>query len=318
MTKTLGIDEVGRGAWAGPMVVGAVILGSATIAGLKDSKKLTAKQREKLAYDIKNQAAAVATGWVTSGEIDALGLSAALKLAARRAVAKIETDFDEMIIDGTIKLVDDPRAVTLPKADGLVQAVSAASIVAKVARDMYMAKLADKYPQYGFEKHVGYGTAQHRTALDKHGTCSEHRRSFAPIKTYSNDLSAEGFNPYAKEGRKNTTKVGLSAEDVAAEYLVDRGHIILERNWKTKICEIDIVSQKEDGIYFTEVKYRGSDRGGGGIEAIDSQKERQMRFAAEVYLEFNEQFKRHSAFLSALSLTNKPPQVEHYIPNIDD
>lgn len=193
----LGIDEVGRGPWAGPMVVGAVVLGDAEIEGLDDSKKLSEKKREKLAYEIKEKAAAVATGWVTSHEIDELGLGEALKLAARRAVEKIDVEYDKIIIDGTIKLVDGENVVTLPKADSLILEVSAASIVAKVARDMYMKKLGEKYPDYGFEKHVGYGTKAHKLALDKFGAISEHRRSFRPVAKVlgldDKDLSKKKF-----------------------------------------------------------------------------------------------------------------------------
>jgi ribonuclease HII len=312
MTKTLGIDEVGRGPWAGPMVVGACVLGSAEIDGLDDSKKLSAKKREKLAHEIKEKAACVATGWVTSGEIDEMGLSPALKLAARRAVAKIDVDYDEIIIDGTIKLIDDPRVITLPKADGLIKSVSAASIVAKVARDMYMTKLAEKYPNYGFDHHMGYGTAQHQDALQKHGPCPEHRKSFAPVAQLQ-----QGPSLLQKKRQRLTGAIGRRAEDAAAEFLQDKGHTIVDRNWKTKVCEIDIISQIEDEIYFTEVKYRGSDGGGDGLEVIDERKESQMRFAAKVYLEFNEQHQQLQPTISAIALTGEPPKVEAYVPNID-
>jgi ribonuclease HII len=334
------------------MVVGACVLGSAEIDGLDDSKKLSAKKREKLAYEIKDKAACVATGWVTAGEIDDMGLAAALKLAARRAVAKIDVDYDEIIIDGTIKLINDARVVTLPKADGLIKSVSAASIVAKVARDMYMTKLAEKYPEYGFDKHMGYGTAKHRMALEKYGICPEHRKSFAPVaaviasgaKQSSNNVipgltrnpdksrmdsgSEAGMTAQSGKSPRNdatngtakdrtSTEIGNSAEDAAAEYLVGLGHEILVRNWKTKTCEIDIVSVLGDELYFTEVKYRRNHRAGGGIDAIDAKKELRMRFAAKVYLEFNELDDKTPAILSAISLTGNPPKVETYVPNID-
>jgi Ribonuclease HII len=305
----LGIDEVGRGPWAGPMVVGACVLGNEEIGGLNDSKKLSAKKREKLAYEIKEKAVAVATGWVTSGEIDNLGLSEALKLAARRAVSKIDCDFDEIVIDGTIKLIDDARVTTLPKADSLIKAVSAASIVAKVARDLYMTKLAVKYPEYGFEKHMGYGTSFHKETLGKYGACPEHRRSFRPV--------AEALGAPKEKEKKILKTTGRIAENKAVEYLVDLGHEILAQNWKTKICEIDIVSAKDNMLYFTEVKYRKGKRGGGGIDAISKEKERQMRFAAKVYMEFNELDGKLPAVLSAIALTGEPIFVEEYIEDID-
>jgi ribonuclease HII len=321
----LGIDEVGRGPWAGPMVVGACVLGDAEIDGLDDSKKLSAKKREKLALEIKEKATAVATGWVTSNEIDELGLSDALKLAARRALTKINCAYDQIIIDGTIKLIDDPRVTTLPKADSLIKAVSAASIVAKVARDMYMTKLGEKYPQYGFEKHMGYGTKLHSDALKKFGPCPEHRASFRPVAEVASLRGTQRRgNPYEPEktglphfarndSTKTTKEIGDSAEDIAAEHLANLGHQILERNWKTKICEIDIVSSYNEVIYFTEVKYRQNDRFGGGADAIDEKKEKQIRFAAKVYMEFNKLEGKIEAKLSVVALSGKPPKIDQYI-----
>jgi ribonuclease HII len=208
---------------------------------------------------------------------------------------------------------------------------------------MYMTKLAEKYPEYGFDKHMGYGTAKHRLALEKYGACSEHRRSFAPVAAVIAS-GAPGQAPNAehlvlrKQSRQKlrldsgseagmtsrlvrddatSTEIGNSAEDVAAEYLVGLGHEILARNWKTKTCEIDIVSVLDDELYFTEVKYRRNHRAGGGIDAIDAKKEARMRFAAKVYLEFNELDDKTPAALSAISLTGSPPIVENYIKNID-
>ena len=180
----LGIDEVGRGPWAGPLVVGACVLGDAQIEGLTDSKKLTPKKREALAPIIQEKAA-VGLGWVSAAELDELGMTAALCKACREAVKQIHVPFHEIIIDGTINFLRDTPLAShvqvLTKADLLVPEVSAASVVAKVARDNYMYKLAEKYPGYGFEKHVGYGTAAHRKALEELGVCPEHRKSFRPI-----------------------------------------------------------------------------------------------------------------------------------------
>jgi len=177
----VGIDEVGRGCWAGPLVAGAVLL-STPISGLKDSKQLSKKQREKLAAEIQVQAAAFGTGWVSPAEVDELGLTAAVSLAMRRALGQIVDAYDEIIIDGNINfLIDNPKARALVKADATVPAVSAASIIAKVARDRYMTEAAAKYPAYGFDRHVGYGTALHLKNLRLHGLCDLHRRSFRPI-----------------------------------------------------------------------------------------------------------------------------------------
>lgn len=178
---TVGIDEVGRGCWAGPLVAGAVILAQ-PINGLKDSKKLSKKQREKFAIEIQLQAVAIGLGWVKPQEIDELGLTEAVRLAMRRALEQVTTEYDEIIIDGNLNfLPDEPKARAVIKADDTVPAVSAASIVAKVARDNHMTEIANKYPNYGFDRHVGYGTALHLERLKLHGVSDLHRRSFKPV-----------------------------------------------------------------------------------------------------------------------------------------
>jgi ribonuclease HII len=181
---TVGIDEVGRGCWAGPVVAGAVIL-AAPLAGLTDSKLLTKHRRQQLAAEIQRQATAIGLGWVAAPAIDELGLTAAVQLAMRRALAAITISYDEIIIDGNHNfLADNPKARAIIKADFSVAAVSAASIVAKVARDTYMAGMAAQYPGYGFERHVGYGTTVHLEALRRQGLCALHRLSYKPVRDF--------------------------------------------------------------------------------------------------------------------------------------
>jgi ribonuclease HII len=173
----VGIDEVGRGAWAGPLLVCAARLNK-PINGLKDSKLLSAKKREEL-REIILGVADIGYGWVSAKEIDDIGLSAALKLAATKALQDVNyKSGEELVIDGTVNFVPDLKATCMPKADNIVPACSAASIVAKVTRDKHMADLAKTYPNYGFEKHVGYGAKAHLEAIKKYGYCTEHRRSF--------------------------------------------------------------------------------------------------------------------------------------------
>ncbi len=185
--STIGIDEVGRGALAGPLVVGAVIL-STPIKGINDSKKLSFAQRTKIAEAIIQQAEAYSLGWVSSKEIDRLGLTKAIRLAILRALKLLESNafspVQSIIIDGNYNFIaDDKRASTIIKADSSVACVSAASIIAKVARDNWMISIAAKrYPNYKFDCHVGYGTKQHLDALLKFGPCAIHRKSFRPIK----------------------------------------------------------------------------------------------------------------------------------------
>jgi ribonuclease HII len=182
MQLIVGIDEVGRGCLAGPLVVGAVVL-ERRIRGLKDSKLLTRAQRVALDVTIRKRALGIGLGWIPAEQVDELGLTAATSLAAEMALAQIACAYDEVIIDGNFNyLKDNPKARALIKADMTVPAVSAASIVAKVARDNYMIGIAKEFPQYSFEKHVGYGTKLHREMLALHGACQLHRISWRPFQ----------------------------------------------------------------------------------------------------------------------------------------
>jgi ribonuclease HII len=306
----VGIDEVGRGAWAGPLVVGAVLLGGATIDGITDSKKLTKKQRESLDLEIRQKALGVGLGWVSAKHIDQIGLTESLKLASRRAIAHIRHDYAEVVIDGTFAFLDDPRVTVMAKADLLVPSVSAASIVAKVARDNYMRHIDGVFPGYKFSGHVGYGTAAHRKAIDELGVTKLHRLSYAPLAQYR---GMEGLTKPAKNVRVWTTKqVGDAAETKVATHLRKLGHNILHRNWRTKFCEIDIVSRKGDTVYFTEVKHRKTDTQGGGIAAITPRKRQQMTFAAEFYAVSNN-LTGSDLLLAAATTTGTPPRVESFL-----
>lgn len=282
----LGIDEVGRGPWAGPLVVGAVVLPDGlSIEGLTDSKKLSAKKRRLLDVEIRREALGLGLGWVHADELNEVGLGAALRLATIRAVEAVKTPYHEIIIDGTINFLKDTskgRYVTLmPKADFLIPAVSAASIIAKVARDAYMEGQEARYPGYGFASHVGYGTAAHRKALADLGVTPLHRVSFAPIaKLLGEPVPATNRSEIVKTSKT----AGDEAEEKVAAWLKSKKFHIIERNWKTKYCEIDIVAESASTRYFIEVKYRSSMRQGGGLAAITPKKLRQMRFAAELYV----------------------------------
>ena len=280
----LGIDEVGRGPWAGPLVVGAVVLGDVAIEGLTDSKKLSAKRRDVLDVHIREQSAGWGLGWVHADELDRLGLAESLRVATIRAVEAVHTPYNEIIIDGTINFLKETSkgkyVTTLAKADLLIPSVSAASIIAKVARDAFMAEQAAQYPGYGFERHVGYGTAVHRLAIDTFGITPLHRTSFAPIAKIVN---AQLDQPQKQSNQPTTKQLGDSGEDKACQFLQARGHEILKRNWKNKWCEIDIISFQNNIVYFVEVKYRKNANAGNGFEAITKTKLKQITFAAEYY-----------------------------------
>lgn len=178
----VGIDEVGRGCWAGPVVAAAVLLNE-PIPGLADSKILTKKRREELDIEIREQALSIGLGWVDAPDIDKSGLTSAVRLAMQKALIQIEQPYSKIIIDGNVNfLVENNKAVAIIGADKTEAAVSAASIVAKVARDKYMYEIAAHYPQYGFENHVGYGTALHLDNLRQHGACKLHRLSYKPVR----------------------------------------------------------------------------------------------------------------------------------------
>lgn len=310
----LGIDEVGRGPWAGPLVVGAVVLGGKTIEGLTDSKKLSKKRREELSQVIHESAEAVGLGWVGADEIDEIGLSASLKLATIRAVEQIHAPYHEIIIDGTINFLAETTkgkyVTTLAKADLLIPSVSAASIVAKVARDAYMAAQDDIYPGYGFGAHVGYGVAKHRAAIEQLGVTPLHRLSFAPLAKYRESREQSvSLHPVSRV-TSTTRAIGDESESAAVSYLINRGHTIVERNWRTKWCEVDIVSLLGDCYYFTEVKHRKDARHGSGLEAITPRKQNQMAFAARMYMSSRPDYNMR---LAAVATAGMPPVVTEYL-----
>ncbi len=320
----LGIDEVGRGPLAGPLVVAAVILPEhdinslpenlSWIKDLKDSKKLTPKKREALAVKIIEQSPAYAYGVITAGELDRLGMTKSLASAMRAAVKKVQKQrqkFTEIIIDGNVNYFKntplEKYTTTLVKGDAKIREISAASIIAKVYRDSYMTRAAAVYSGYGFDRNMGYGTKEHLAAISRQGLCPEHRLSFEPC------ASLTGFKR-EEQPRKNTTTLGARGEETVAEYLTNTGHEIIARNFKTNFCEIDIISQKDNTIFFTEVKYRKSDAFGGGLAAIDFKKQDQMRFAAETFLKFRPEFKTSDPLLAVATVTGPDFALEQWFP----
>ncbi|MEX0729986.1 MAG: ribonuclease HII [Aquisalimonadaceae bacterium] len=187
-----GVDEAGRGPLAGAVVAAAVILDPArTVSGINDSKKLTARRREKLAVAIKSEALAWAIAWATPAEIDELNILHASLLAMRRAVQALPVAAGHALIDGN----RCPPALgctseAIVGGDGSVESIGAASILAKVARDADMLALHGRYPDYGFDRHKGYPTRDHLAALCRHGPTPEHRRSFGPVRELLAELAS--------------------------------------------------------------------------------------------------------------------------------
>ena len=177
-----GVDEAGRGPLAGPVVAAAVILDDMRpIKGLADSKKLSPKRREALYDEIRARALCCSIAEASVEEIDRLNILHATMLAMRRAVQGLRLKPTKVLVDGNRIPPLDVLAEAIVKGDAKVPAISAASILAKVTRDRMLADLHIRHPEYGFDQHKGYGTAQHLAALRRLGPLPEHRRSFAPV-----------------------------------------------------------------------------------------------------------------------------------------
>lgn len=177
------MDEAGRGPLAGPVFAAAVVLDpDRPIAGLADSKKLSARRRESLAWAIRERSRAWAVAEASVSEIDRLNILQATLLAMKRAVAQLPVRPDQVLVDGTHCPALDLPMRAIVRGDALVPEISAASILAKTARDAAMRELHREYPQYGFDRHKGYPTEQHLAALHAHGPCAAHRRSYAPVR----------------------------------------------------------------------------------------------------------------------------------------
>ena len=180
---TAGIDEAGRGPLAGPVVAGSVMLDPhVQIAGLADSKKLSAKKREILYGDIKAKAYAWGIGYATAHEIDEINIHQATLLAMQRAYIAMQKEAVHVYVDGLYCPEIKVPCTAVVKGDQLVAEISAASILAKVTRDTEMEAHHKDLPQYGFNKHKGYPTAKHIAALQEHGPCKLHRKSYKPVK----------------------------------------------------------------------------------------------------------------------------------------
>ena len=185
-----GVDEAGRGPLAGAVFAAAVILDPAQpISGLNDSKKLSEKRREALFVEIQTKALAWSIAEASAAEIDAVNILQASFLAMQRAVAGLSRVPTEVLVDGNRATAFACPARAIVGGDGFEPCISAASILAKVARDRTLLELHASYPQYGFDRHKGYPTAEHMAALVAHGACPEHRRSFAPVRRVLKQVS---------------------------------------------------------------------------------------------------------------------------------
>lgn len=180
-----GMDEAGRGSWAGPVVAAVVVIPKGLrLAGLDDSKKLTASEREKLFPKITNNCSH-GVGISSHEEVDELGLLRATQLAFLRALERLNAKVDHLYIDGRDAFVFPVQHTSVIRGDQIYRCIAAASILAKVTRDHLMVELGSEYPEYGFEIHKGYGTKRHQQALSSFGPSAIHRKSYEPLKKLS-------------------------------------------------------------------------------------------------------------------------------------
>ena len=300
--RIAGLDEVGRGALAGPLVAASVVLPDAPHDALldliNDSKALSQLQRERAFDAIMSAAISVGVGSCDSDEVDSLGITAATKSAMRRALVDSGMDADFVIVDAVRDVGIATPYISIIRGDSQSFSVAAASIVAKVTRDRLMSTTFESdYPEYGFAQHKGYGTARHLQALREHGPSAIHRISFRPVAQVIADQgwSAIGAQNAQVHDTSSTYRLppgtGRTGELAAARRLTELGYTILQRNHKTGIGEIDIVALESEQTVFVEVKTRQRNGDVGShpmscppVECFTPQKAERVMQCAESYV----------------------------------
>lgn len=269
-----GVDEAGRGPLAGDVYAGAVILPpDCIIEGLDDSKKLTPQKRDELYDIIIEKAVAYGVGIATIAEIDSVNILQATFLAMNRAVENLAVKPNLILVDGNQNPRLNIHSRCVIKGDSTSACIAAASIIAKVERDRYMCKVAEKYPQYQFEKHKGYGTTLHYEMLDENGISDVHRMSF--LKKYLNgDVSI-------------SKKRGMIGEQTATDYLLQNGYEIIEKNYFSSYGELDIVAKIKDILVIVEVKARKSKGVATAKEAVTRSKQTKIIKTTAHYINKN-------------------------------
>lgn len=274
-TAVCGVDEAGRGPLAGPVYAAAVILPPGLeIPGVNDSKKLTEKKREALFPEIKEKALAYSIASASEKEIDEINILNATYLAMSRAVEGLSVKADYALIDGNRMPRLPIPGETIVKGDGLSMSIACASILAKVSRDHVMMELDQKYPQYQFAKHKGYGTKLHTDLIRQYGPCEIHRRSF--LKKI---LRTDAPQPTQAQS------IGKRGEQAAAAYLEKKGFHVLEQNYHSPYGEVDIIAEDGQYIIFVEVKTRKPGTMVEGVEAVDDAKQKKLVKTAQLYLQ---------------------------------
>ena len=278
-----GIDEVGRGTLAGPVMAAAVILDPDTEApcydDLRDSKTLTPRQRERLAVLISESAVGIGIGVAEHSEIDALGIVKATRLAMTRAVAHLPLPPHHLLIDAVPLPESGLPFKAIIRGDARCRSIAAASIVAKVARDQRMTREEVAHPGYGFARNRGYATLEHLRSLQRLGPSPTHRHSFAPVRALLEPASTAPPSPRQTRGR-----IG---ERAAADLLRERGFRLLDRNVRYTWGELDLVAEDGQTVVFVEVRARKGNNLGSPMESVTRAKQQRLVLAAQEYLQRN-------------------------------
>jgi len=292
----LGVDEVGRGCIAGSVVAAAVAfrpadwaLDSQELAGINDSKLVAPALRERLSEWIKMHSHAYAVAEVSSETVDKVNILQATFIAFRKVIEEIQKrnfPIDCVLVDGNQRIPGvDLLQHTVVGGDSRSKSIAAASIVAKVHRDQMMMNLGREHPEYGFEKHKGYGTAAHWRAIETHGALPAHRRSF--LKNFEKK------------------RAGQEAEGLAADFLSKNGFQILARNWRADNSEIDIIAEKQGALRFIEVRSRADDN----LEmSFPKLKQDKFKTAVRNYLNSEARVARHSVHYDFIFVSPKEIQ----------
>jgi len=298
-----GIDEVGRGPLAGPVVASAVILPhNVNLPEVTDSKKLTEKKRERLFHDIMDIALAVGVGIVHEREIDKINILQSTYMAMQIAVGQLKVKPEILLVDGRPADIKHFEQESIIKGDSKSLSIAAASIIAKVTRDRMMINYDRVFPQYGFSGHKGYGSQQHIDSIKTHLATPIHRQSFKPISDYLPTLK------YYKVKRLVGT---LGVQLVACQFIKD-GCEIIEMHYNVpEIGEVDIMSDDGGILVFTKVKTQTNDHGWNEPQTqIDEHKRQRIMNAIQVYLEDNELDVEYRIDVADVILGGGPPKIK--------
>ena len=251
--RVAGVDEVGRGPLAGPVVAAAVVLpplrsrGRRDLSLIRDSKQLTPAQRQRAAALVEEIAHGIGVGAASAEEIDRLGIVAATRQAMTLALERLPQPPDYLLIDALPLAWRGLPCGAIVHGDRLCTAIAAASVMAKVHRDALMREMDERHQGYGFARHKGYASVAHLAALRALGPSPIHRRSFSPLRP------RQASSPAAARAR-----LGIRGERMAAEYLEAHGYRVVDRNFWTPYGEVDLVTRDGDSIVFVEVRTRRS------------------------------------------------------------